>query len=503
MKEFNIKKRNLAIALCCAFVVMICAILMFRCSISHKEEYTLHYNDYSKLDYNVYLKDNQFYDVPFLPKDNVYISTLIDYIDANFNYNFNVVEDISLGYDYYISAKLIIGENNDKKIYESEEMLLDKKEIQEVKNGIFSIDEKVKIDYNKYNTLANTFLKKYGLATNANLIVSMYVDISGTYEKFEKKLNDSAVVSLEIPLTTNTTEIAINYDLKNSVNEKFEYGKTSITKVWLFILALLVAIIDIIFVIIKLIVYVNSKDYKEMYQERLNKIFSEYGSYISKKLMTVKTKEIMYTVSLRVEMLDSFEDLINVRDSIERPILFYESEPGEQAIFYIIDIKVSYIYVLNAKDCAKNNIFGKFINTKDKITINDIKVANESNTDNDLKLIEEIKDTKKDDVYKIDDKDIEELNKKIKVEDVTRKDDSSIEEASLDIEKILENESYLERRLRESKTPKDKVEANKVEVVEEKKEVEVEHKIDKSTKRSRSRRRKKKNSNSSNNTSNK
>lgn len=382
MKKYSNKKKNITIILCCALLAMICAVLMIRFSISGKEQYIFHYNDYSKLDYNVYLKENQFYKEPFLKKDNVYISTLIDYINAEFNYNFKVVEDISLGYDYYVSAKLLIGENDNKKIYESEDILLDKREIKQVEKGTFSIDENIKIDYNKYNSLASTFLKKYGLSTGAKLIVSMYVDINGTYENFEKKLNDSAVVSLEIPLTTTTTEIAMNYDLKNSVNEKFEYGKTSITKMWLFVLGVIIAILDIIYVIIKLIEYVNSKDDKERYQEKLNKIFSEYGSYISKKSMTAKTKEIMYTVSLRIEVLDTFEDLINVRDSIERPILFYEAEEGKQAVFYIIDTNVSYIYILNAKDCVKNNLFNGFSSrSKEKLSINDITVIDENRSE--------------------------------------------------------------------------------------------------------------------------
>jgi len=174
-------------------------------------------------------------------------------------------------------------------------------------------------------------------------------------EEFQKELNDSAVVSFEIPLTVNTTEIKMNYDLKNNVNEKFEYGKTSIIHPVLFVISLIVAIVDIIFLVWELIVYTVNKDDKVKYQEKLKKIFRDYGPYISKKAMTANTKEIMYTVSLRIEVVDSFDDLINVRDSIEKPILFYEAIPGEQSVFYIIDTKVSYIYIMNAKDCGKKS----------------------------------------------------------------------------------------------------------------------------------------------------
>lgn len=355
MKEETNNRNKKEMILVTVGAIIILMLTMFLCykSIKSKEEYVMHYSDSSELDYNVYLKKNDFYTTPYLPKDRVYISTLIDYIDASFNYNFDVVEDINLGYKYYISAKVVVDSSSGKRIYESEDMLLDKTRLQRVKDKKFSIKENVKIDYNKYNQLASSFINKYELSARANVIVSMYVDVAGTYEKFEKELNDSAVVSFEIPLTANTTELKMNYDLKNNVNEKFEYGKTKIIHPFLFALSLSIAIIDIIWFIYELVIYIQNKDVKVKYKEKLKKIFRDYGPYISKKAASTNTRDIMYTMSLRIEIVSSFDDLINVRDSIEKPILFYEAIPGEQAVFYIIDTKVSYIYIMNARDCGK------------------------------------------------------------------------------------------------------------------------------------------------------
>ena len=355
MKEETGNKNKKEIILVTIGAIVVLMLTMFLCykSIKSKEEYVMHYSDSSELDYNVYLKKNDFYTTPYLPKDRVYISTLIDYIDASFNYNFDVVEDINLGYKYYISAKVVVDSSSGKRIFESEDMLLDKTRLQRVKDKKFSIKENVKIDYNKYNQLASSFIDKYELSARANVIVSMYVDVAGTYEKFEKELNDSAVVSFEIPLTANTTELKMNYDLKNNVNEKFEYGKTRIVHPFLFVLSVLIAIIDIIWFIYELVIYIQNKDVKVKYKEKLKKIFRDYGPYISKKAASTNTRDIMYTMSLRIEIVSSFDDLINVRDSIEKPILFYEAIPGEQAVFYIIDTKVSYIYIMNARDCGR------------------------------------------------------------------------------------------------------------------------------------------------------
>lgn len=380
MEKKQRTKKNLIIMSIVAIIILVVAAFLCVKSIKSKEEYILHYNDNSILDYNVYLKKNDYYTTPFLPKDRVYVSTLIDYIDANFNYNFDVYEDISLGYKYYINAKLLVEDTSGKKILESDDILLEYKEIQQVKDKNFFINENVKIDYNKYNQIASSFLDKYDISAKAYVLVSMYVDVSGIYEKFEKELNDSAVVSLEIPLAANTTEVKMKYDLKNNVNEKFEYGNTSIVKPTMFIIALIIAVLDIIWLIYEIVLYVTSKDVKVLYQELLKKIFRDYGPYITKKSMTIKTKDIMYTISLRVEFVDTFDDLINVRDSLEKPILYYESVPGEQSVFYIIDTKVSYIYILNASDLGKKK---KTKLTKDFVV---------SDTDEDYNILEETKE---------------------------------------------------------------------------------------------------------------
>ena len=54
------------------------------------EVYYVHYDDKSDLDYQVALKENQYYDKTYVEKNNQYIASLIDYIDAYFRYDLNV-----------------------------------------------------------------------------------------------------------------------------------------------------------------------------------------------------------------------------------------------------------------------------------------------------------------------------------------------------------------------------------------------------------------------------
>ena len=48
--------------------------------------YFIEYRESGYIDYNVFLKDNEFYDSTYLEKDQSYVASLIDKIVADFNY---------------------------------------------------------------------------------------------------------------------------------------------------------------------------------------------------------------------------------------------------------------------------------------------------------------------------------------------------------------------------------------------------------------------------------
>ena len=63
------------------------------------------FDEKSKIDYKVYLKENEFYDEPYLGKDMLYVASLIDKIGIDFDYNFasEVKENIN-----FTLARLIV-----------------------------------------------------------------------------------------------------------------------------------------------------------------------------------------------------------------------------------------------------------------------------------------------------------------------------------------------------------------------------------------------------------
>ena len=330
---------------------MLVIVLIGCLSLTFQKEYVVHYTDNSNLDYNVYLKPNNFYKTSSLPKDRNYISTLIDYVDADFNYTFKSAEDFDLEYTYYLKADVLVNNSKGKNIFKQEETIINKKSFNKVTNNTFSIDENIKIDYAKYNRLASDFISSYDLQADSKVVFSLYVDVLGKHADFEKELKDKAVISLEIPLTNKTVDIAMDYDLSNNVDEVLQYKSTRISNPVLFTMSIIFAILDIAGIVAIIAYVISHRDCKTIYAHRLKRILRDYDRYISE---TNNFKRTDLSNDHRTEYVKSFDAIINIRDSIEKPILYHEEKPGERAVFYIFDDNVIYIYVMRAFDMKKS-----------------------------------------------------------------------------------------------------------------------------------------------------
>ena len=123
-----------------------------------QEEKNIFYEEYGTPDYKVYLKNNIYYDEKYLEKDMSYIANLIDYILIDYNYKFTSNTLLSGEYYYKISADLeITNPVNNSLYYSKNYLLLDEKKIILENQKEYTIHENIRIDYDNYNFLANSF----------------------------------------------------------------------------------------------------------------------------------------------------------------------------------------------------------------------------------------------------------------------------------------------------------------------------------------------------------
>ena len=309
----------------------------------------INYTENSNVDYKVYLKDNAFYDKNYLDKDNQYISELIDYITAVFDYKLTLERnEVSYKYAYHIDANVSVKDKStNKNLYTYKETLIQKVEKAST-NQTTEIHENVNINYNKYNDLINDFIHTYEIENvSSTLSINMIVDIYNNCNEIDGTGNESKT-SIVIPLTNKT----VGMDVTNSIidNEGNAILCTEPPKAnVLFLMCSIASILVASFMVIKTIIYMEStKTARTIYEKDLKKILSNYRSYIQK---VNGTFDISGYKSLRI---DTFEDMLEIRDTINEPILMIENA-RKTGVYFIIPSanKILYTYSIKVAEIEK------------------------------------------------------------------------------------------------------------------------------------------------------
>lgn len=369
------KRRNKIVTYICCIILMIIFSLAFLLIYFEKEkDYFVNYHEDSNIDYKVYLKENDFFDGGYLDENNKYISSLIDYIKANFTYQITMEQkDVEYRYLYRIESNINVKEvGSNKPLYTDKQVLLevDNQYANSYDNVI--INESLDIDYNKYNNLIKKFVSIYGLNDiNSTLTISMYIDVVGSCDKFKEDTNNETIISLSIPLTTETMEIDIKNNLVEEKDSVLVCNDKSTFNILYLITSVIIGLI-VIFLIYKLILYIiKTRTAETIYDIELKKILNYYHSYIQKVNNNFNLKEdngleidneFIYN-GCQFFKLDAFTDMLEIRDSINAPILMSSNKENTATYFIILDVtnRAIYVYGLNVDD-IKNKMIN---NTKE------------------------------------------------------------------------------------------------------------------------------------------
>jgi len=327
-------------------VLVITTISLIVEAIKENKTENIVYTEGSFVGYNVFLKENDFFEKNYLEQDRQYIASLIDYIDATFRYEFNSSDtNKNYKYKYKIVAETNVADKtNHNSIYRLNEDIVREKVLEFNSSKKLEIKERIKIDYNKYNEVVKNFIGVYGLNDiTPTVTIKMYVGVEGVTKG--TNYTRTPVATLTIPLTTRTIAIDIE---SNSVNAtEISVYKDIANKENLYI-SILTSIL-IIMIIIELCIYTkDTKDDTAVYKMRIKKLMQNYGSYIQKM-----NNEFDYEGYQQLEM-KTFEDLLQIRDTISEPILMVEKKKEEETDFLVpTKSNVIYVYKLRKKDIKK------------------------------------------------------------------------------------------------------------------------------------------------------
>jgi hypothetical protein len=312
--------------------------------LNNKKIVTINYKENNNIDYKVYLKQNTFFETPYLPKDKTYISTLIDYIDTDFSFNMAYNKKVSGNYTYYIKGTLMANKtDNDSKSYLTKEYNLTDSVTGTINNSKnFSINQNIKIDYQKYNALLTEFKKEYGLTIDGKLKVELIVNTTANYNGSSKPIVDSSSMNIDIPLTEQAVDISINTNPQ--VKDKTVTLETLIVKNLahkLYMSGGFISIIMIIILLISLIKeinYANSKISK--YNKELQRILETYDSII------VSVNEVKDFADYNIIKVNSFEELLDAHNEIRMPINYIQIQKNRKSLFFLINDNIAWLYEL-------------------------------------------------------------------------------------------------------------------------------------------------------------
>lgn len=310
----------------------------------------INYNEKGNIDYKIYLKENDYYDTSYLEKGMQYVASLINTINVKFNYHIDSAQRINYNSVYRVVGELQITEKNDpsKLLYTKKEVLVDDKTINK-EDSLLSVIEEIDIDYNKYNSIVNSYKSEYGLIVSSNLILTLEVDTNGKLEKTESQINKTRALRVIIPLSEQTVNIKLDIDKidENGVvfgsNEPFKIKN----KVF-FVVFIILLLLTIISIVINVYLYLKNNK-RDIYKIKVQRILNEYDRLIVNGRFSIDENKFNNKI-----YPESFEEMVDAATQLEVPIYYYEVIPNEKCFFVIVKDRTLYKYRLTKAFLEKN-----------------------------------------------------------------------------------------------------------------------------------------------------
>ena len=329
-------------------IIIVVAIMVLISSIVYvqlEKTYYIEYKENGSIDYRVYLKDNEFFDEDYLNENQAYVSTLIGGIFADFTYDLYMdAENVNFDYTYRIDAELEIVDNYSKATIFNPIYNVKAEERGSHNSATpLRISEPVFFDYEEYNDLANRFIETYELEnTTSNLYVRMYVDVMGDCTAIGVSTAEQYVAEMCIPLTNKTVNVEMTTSIPEE-NDKMIACERGVGKEAFLVSAVVLGVVDALLILILVAFVLLTRTVDTTYAGRVKKLVTSYKSYIQ------KINNLFDMSGYEIVRVNSFEEMLEIRDTIQAPVLMYENDdktcskfiiPTQNKLLYLYEIKV-------------------------------------------------------------------------------------------------------------------------------------------------------------------
>ena len=308
------------------------------------------YTEKGDVNYLVFLKENDVFTSPYLDQDRMYVASLIDEVSANFVYELGMEKEAKYSYTYSADAKIIIKDKTTKKLFyegkltpDTPMLLPTQTETLELPSNSLYINKLLVIDYTQYNERAKQIMQTLSLKDAlCTLQVEMTIHVSGSAEELAEDKNNTYTFALSMPLNQDTVSFDRTSGVPTGESKLLTVNKGA-ARVVMLVFAIVFASLTFLFAVAYLAFIILTRNTDINYTRKVNKVVSNYKSFIQK----IVTPFDMDGYQLLVT--DSFMDLLEIRDTIQSPILMYENEdqtcttfmiPTNTQLLYVFEIKV-------------------------------------------------------------------------------------------------------------------------------------------------------------------
>lgn len=320
-----------------------------------KEEKVVHYRYSQKtnIDYKAILKPNILYAQESLGPGEVYITELIDHIQASFAYEFIGERAAELEGNYEIIADLVgaTKEGEATKIIWKKAFILQPKQSFQMKDKMVSLKGNAYIRPEEYNNFVKTVNESTKVNTPVSCIISMNVNLQAKTDKgvIEEKMSPKMVIPL------NTNYFSIDSQLAEEKPGQIEVTKQvpiPVNQKKVMTYGVIIGLLVILGIF--MIFFTETKAPMDERQKKLQQIFKKHGDRL-----VALNRDIAISWDHYREV-KSMDDLVRTADEIGKPILYkYSSDYKEILRFYVIDGDQMYLWHVN-EELSKTD---KIVNT--------------------------------------------------------------------------------------------------------------------------------------------
>ena len=171
--------------------------------------------------------------------------------------------------------------------------------------------------------------------------------MNGKYEKISQPLSSSQTMSLSMPLTEQTINIGASYKEINSADVVEEYSILETINIVYFVLfgiSTLAAAITAI-ILIRFMRKIRVKG--TAYDAKLSYILKNYEGIVA------RVKKVPDFKDNTVIELESFDEILDISEKLDKPILFIEMHKHQKSWFLVVNHKEIYKFALKLVDLDK------------------------------------------------------------------------------------------------------------------------------------------------------